>query len=180
MGMRKPGVKTPTATMIMAALVCGVICASHASASAQDYPLRPITLVVPYPPGGGVDAMGRIVGQKLSAALNQQVIIENRPGAGGVIGTRAVAKAAPDGYTLVMMITGISLPANTGYDVRKDFAPIGLVSSTPIVMMAHPLSPAQSLTDVIALARREPGKLAVGTPPPPTVSTILPPNCSSR
>jgi tripartite-type tricarboxylate transporter receptor subunit TctC len=154
----------------MVALACSLLCAWHPAAWAEDYPVRPITLVVPYPPGGGVDAMGRIVGQKLSAVLNQQVIIENRPGAGGVIGTRTIAKAAPDGYTLAMMITGISLPANTGYDVRKDFAPIGLVSSTPIVMMAHPSSPAKSLTDVIALARKEPGKLAVGTPPPPTIN----------
>jgi tripartite-type tricarboxylate transporter receptor subunit TctC len=168
--MRKTRVQSRKAAIVMVALVSGVICALHRSASAEDYPVRPITLVVPYPPGGGVDAMGRIVGQKLAAALNQQVIIENRPGAGGVIGTRAVAKAAPDGYTLVMMITGISLPANTGYDVRKDFAPIGLVSSTPIVMMAHPSTPANSLADVIALAKKEPGKLAVGTPPPPTVN----------
>jgi tripartite-type tricarboxylate transporter receptor subunit TctC len=77
---------------------------------AQTYPSRPITLIVPYPPGGGVDAMGRMVAQKLSLALGQQFIIENRSGAGGVIGTRAAAKAAPDGYTLVMMISGISLP----------------------------------------------------------------------
>src|SRR6476660_7098672 len=104
--MRKTRVQSRKAAIVMVALVSGVICALHRSASAEDYPVRPITLVVPYPPGGGVDAMGRIVGQKLAAALNQQVIIENRPGAGGVIGTRAVAKAAPDGYTLVMMITG--------------------------------------------------------------------------
>src|SRR5258706_1138 len=83
------------------------------AASAQTYPSHPITLIVPYPPGGGVDAMGRMVAQKLSLALGQQFIIENRPGAGSVIGTRAAAKAAPEGYTLVMMISGIS-PANAG------------------------------------------------------------------
>jgi tripartite-type tricarboxylate transporter receptor subunit TctC len=156
--------------MVIVALIVTLICAPSNSATAEDYPVRPITLVVPYPAGGGVDAMGRIVAQKLSAALNQQVVIENRPGAGGVIGTRAVAKAAPDGYTLVMMITGISLPANTGYDLTKDFAPIGLISSTPIVLMAHPSLPAKSLADVIMLAKKEPGKLAAGTPPPPTVN----------
>jgi tripartite-type tricarboxylate transporter receptor subunit TctC len=88
------------------------------AASAQAYPSRSITLIVPYPPGGGVDAMGRMVAQKLSLALGQQFIIENRPGAGGVIGTRAAAKAAPDGYTLAMMVTGISLClyANGGDD----------------------------------------------------------------
>jgi tripartite-type tricarboxylate transporter receptor subunit TctC len=156
--------------MLIVALIAALVCAPSNPAAAEDYPVRPITLIVPYPTGGGVDAMGRIVAQKLSAALNQQVIIENRPGAGGVIGTRAAAKAAPDGYTLVMMITGISLPANTGYDINKDFAPIGLISSTPIVLMAHPSLPAKSLTDVIALAKKEPGKLAAGTPPPPTVN----------
>jgi tripartite-type tricarboxylate transporter receptor subunit TctC len=156
--------------MLIVALIVALVCASNNPAAAEDYPVRPITLVVPYPAGGGVDAMGRIVAQKLSAALSQQVIIENRSGAGGVIGTRAVAKATADGYTLVMMITGISLPANTGYDLTKDFAPIGLISSTPIVLMAHPSLPAKSLADVIALAKKEPGKLAAGTPPPPTVN----------
>src|SRR5215471_12003854 len=90
------------------------------AARAQTYPSRPITLIVPYPPGGGVDAMGRMVAQKLSPALGQQVIIENRPGAGAVIGTRAAAKAAPDD-TLVMTLTGVSLPTHAGYDVNKDF-----------------------------------------------------------
>ncbi len=126
------------------------------AAGAQTYPSRPITLIVPYAPGGGVDAMGRMVAQKLSLALGQQFIIENRPGAGSVIGTRAAAKAAPDGYTLVMMISGIS-PANAGYDLNKDFAPVGLIASTPIVVMTHPSFPAKSLADVIALAKKEPG-----------------------
>ena len=129
------------------------------AARAQTYPSRPITLIVPYPPGGGVDAMGRMVAQKLSPALGQQVIIENRPGAGAVIGTRAAAKAAPDGYTLVMMLTGARLPAHAGYDVNKDFAPVGLIASTPVVLMAHPSLPVKSLADVIALAKKEPGKL---------------------
>jgi tripartite-type tricarboxylate transporter receptor subunit TctC len=139
-------------------------------ARAQTYPLRPITLIVPYPPGGGVDAMGRMVAQKLSPALGQQVIIENRPGAGAVIGTRAAAKSAPDGYTLVMMTTGVSLPVHAGYDVNKDFAPVGLIASTPVVLMAHPSLPVKSLADVIALAKKAPGKLTAGTPPPPTIN----------
>lgn len=139
-------------------------------AAAQDYPTHPITLIVPYPPGGGVDVMGRLIGQKLSVALGQQVVIENRGGAGGMIGTRDAAKAAPDGYTLVMLLTGISLGANTGYDVNKDFAPIGIVASTPIIVDANPALPAKSLSDVIALAKKEPGKLAAGTPPAPTIN----------
>ncbi len=150
-----------------AAVLCG---AQPHSAAAQDYPTHPITLIVPYPAGGGVDAMGRIVGQKLSAALGQQVVIENRGGAGGMIGTRDAAKAAPDGYTLVMMLTGISLGANTGYDVEKDFAPVGVVASTPIVVDANPAFPAKSLADVIALAKKDPGKYSAGTPPAPTLN----------
>jgi tripartite-type tricarboxylate transporter receptor subunit TctC len=142
-------------------------------AQAQDYPNRPITLIVPFPAGGGVDVVGRIVAEKLSAALGQQVIVDNRGGAAGVIGTRAAARAAPDGYTLVMATTGSiainpTLYANPGYEPLKDLAPIGLISSTPIVLMAHPSFPASSLAEVIALARREPGKLNIGTPPPGT------------
>ena len=153
-----------------AAAILALCCAQVFSASAQDYPTRPITLIVPYPAGGGVDLMGRLIGQKLSVALNQQVVIENRGGAGGMIGTRDAARAAPDGYTLVMLLTGISLGANTGYDVNKDFAPIGLVASTPIIVDAHPSLPAKSLADVIALAKKEPGKLSAGTPPAPTLN----------
>jgi tripartite-type tricarboxylate transporter receptor subunit TctC len=139
-------------------------------AAAQAYPVRPITMIVPYPAGGGVDAMGRLIGQRLSVALGQQVVIENRGGAGGMIGTRDAAKAEPDGYTIVMLLTGISLGENTGYDVNKDFAPIGLVASTPMIVDANPSFPANSLSDVIALAKKDPGKYSAGTPPAPTVN----------
>jgi len=152
------------------ALAAAMLCAQPAPLAAQDYPARPITMIVPYPAGGGVDLMGRLVGQRLSLALGQQVVIENRGGAGGMIGTRDAARAAPDGYTLVMLLTGLSLSANTGYDLRKDFAPIGLVASTPIIVDAHPSLPAKSLADVIALAKKEPGKLSAGTPPAPTIN----------
>jgi tripartite-type tricarboxylate transporter receptor subunit TctC len=141
-------------------------------ASAQVYPSRPITLVVPFPAGGGVDAMARITAERLTVALGQQIIIDNRGGAAGVIGTRAAAKAAPDGYTLVMSTSGTtsinpSLYVNPGYDPLKDFAPIGLVAATPIVVMAHPSFPAKSIAELIALAKRD-DKLDVGTPPPGT------------
>ncbi len=106
-------------------------------------------------------------------ALGQQVVIDNRGGAAGVIGTRLAAKAAPDGYTIVMAHTGTtsinpSLYANPGYDPRKDFMPIGLISSTPIALMVHPSFPARSVTELIALAKKQPGKLNLGTPPPGT------------
>jgi tripartite-type tricarboxylate transporter receptor subunit TctC len=142
-------------------------------AAADDYPTKPITLIVPFPAGGGVDVIGRIVADKLAAELGQPVVIDNRGGAAGVIGTRVAARAAPDGYTLVMATSGSiainpNLYANPGYQTLKDLAPIGLISSTPIVLMAHPSAPEQSLAEVIASAKREPGKLNIGTPPPGT------------
>jgi len=127
-------------------------------------------LVIPYPAGGGVDTVGRIIAQKLTVALGQQVVVENRPGAGSVIGTRAAVKAPPDGYTLLMITTGLSLSANPGYDVTKDFAPIGTIASIPIVVMANASVPVKTLSDVIALAKKEPGKVTIGSPPPPTLN----------
>ncbi len=143
------------------------------AAIAQDYPNKPITLIVPFPAGGGVDVIGRIVADKLAADLGQPVIIDNRGGAAGVIGTRVAARAAPDGYTLVMATSGSiainpNLYANPGYQTLKDLAPIGLISSTPIVLMAHPSAPEKTLADVIATAKRAPGTLNIGTPPPGT------------
>jgi len=137
-------------------------------AAAQDYPSRAITLIVPYPAGGGVDAMARIVGEKLSGALGQQVIVDNRGGGGGNIGTRAAAKSPPDGYTLLLGHTGTisinpSLYANAGYDPRRDFAPIGLMASMPVVLLAHPSFPGKTIADVIAIAKKDPGKLDIGT-----------------
>jgi len=154
------------------ALCIAASIALFAPASAQVYPSRPITLIVPFPAGGGVDAMARIAAERLTVALGQQIIIDNRGGAAGVIGTRAAAKAAPDGYTMVMSTSGTtsinpSLYVNPGYDPLKDFAPVGLVAATPIVVMAHPSFPAKSIAELIALAKRE-DKLDVGTPPPGT------------
>jgi tripartite-type tricarboxylate transporter receptor subunit TctC len=139
-----------------------------APALAQDYPTRAITLVVPYPPGGGVDAMARVVAERMSTALGQQVVVDNRGGGGGLIGTRAVQKAAPDGYTLLLGHTGTisinpSLYANSGFDPRKDFTAIGLIASMPVVLLAHPSFPARTIADVIALARKQQGNLNIGT-----------------
>jgi tripartite-type tricarboxylate transporter receptor subunit TctC len=125
---------------------------------------------VPYPAGGGVDTVGRVIAQKLGEGLGQQVLVVNRPGAGSVIGVRDAARSAPDGYTILMMVTGASLPANPGYDLQKDFAPIGLIASIPIVVMAHPSLPVKSMSDIVALAKKEPGKLNIGTPPSPTLN----------
>lgn len=138
-------------------------------AQAQDYPARTVTIVVPYPPGGGVDALGRIIAERLSVALKGNVIVENRAGAGGNVGTRSVAKAAPDGYTLLLGHTGTMsinpalYGANAGYDVRKDFAPVGMIGSMPVALIAHPSFPAKTVADVIEYIKKNPGKLNFGT-----------------
>jgi tripartite-type tricarboxylate transporter receptor subunit TctC len=148
--------------------VAGTILIAGGISAAADYPARPVTLVVPYPPGGGVDAMARVVAAKLSDALHQQFIVDNRAGAGGTIGTRAVAQAAPDGYTLLLGHTGTisinpTLYTHAGYDPRKNFAPIGLVASMPVALLAHPSFPAKSIGEFIAMAKKDPGKLNLGT-----------------
>jgi len=151
------------------ALVLAALAAGTASAAvAQDYPTRTVTLVVPYPPGGGVDAMARVVAEKLSHALGQQVIVDNRTGGSGLVGTRAVIKSAADGYTLMLGHTGSisinpSLYANAGFDPRKDFAPIGLVASMPVVLVANPAFPAKTIADVVTLAKKEGSKFNIGT-----------------
>src|SRR5262249_18290504 len=103
---------------LLAALIAS-LCVVCQPAVAEDYPARLVTLVVPFPAGGGVDTVGRVIAQKLTEALGQQVIVENRPGAGSVIGARSVARATSDGYTLLMMVTGLGVPSDTGYDVAK-------------------------------------------------------------
>ena len=150
------------------ALVLAAALFAAAPARAEDYPSRKITLVVPYPPGGGVDAMARVMAQKLSEAFHQQVIVENRGGAGGTVGTRFVARAEPDGYTLLLGHTGTisinpSLYPKLDIEPRRDFAPIGLVASMPVALLANPSFPAKTVAEVIAYAKKEPGKLNVGT-----------------
>ncbi len=157
-------------TAMIAALAATLACAAPMPAVAQDYPSRTISLVVAFPAGGGVDTVGRVVARKLSDALGQQVIVVNRPGAGSVIGTRDVARAQPDGYTLLLLVTGAGLPEEPGYDMGKDFAPIGLIASVPIVIMSNPSVPAKSLSEMIALAKKDGDKVTVGTPPAPTLN----------
>jgi len=144
--------------------VAALSLALSGAAAAQDYPSRPITLVVPYSAGGGNDVMARIVAEKMSKSLGQQIVIENKGGAGGSIATRQVAKAAPDGYTLGLGGTGTlainpTLYQNVGYDPRKDFAPVGLIATSALVVLVHPGIEAKSIAELIALAKREPGRL---------------------
>ncbi len=166
--VKTPGSEdVPKSPLLLAALLSF---AAIAPAVAQDYPARNVTLIVPYPAGGGVDIAGRLVAQKLTAALGHQVIVENRPGAGAVIGVRSAAKSPADGYTLVMLVTGMGLSPNAGYDLSKDFAPISTIASIPIVVMANPEVPVKSIKDIIDLAKKEPGTVTVGTPPSPTLN----------
>ena len=148
----------------MAAVAIGVC----GSAYAQDYPTRAITLVVPYPPGGGVDAMARVVAERLAGVLGQQVVVDNRAGGSGLVGTRTFIKNAPDGYTLFLGHTGSisinpSLYANAAFDPRKDFAPIGLIASMPVALLANPAFPAKTIGDVVAIAKKEGAKFNIGT-----------------
>ncbi|HZO47083.1 MAG TPA: tripartite tricarboxylate transporter substrate binding protein [Xanthobacteraceae bacterium] len=147
----------------LAAIAAALSVAQAQQAQMQDYPNRPITLVVPYAAGGGNDVMARIVGEKMSKTLGQQVVIDNRAGAGGALATRQVAKAAPDGYTLVIGGTGSlavnpTLLPNVGYDVRKDFAPVGMIGSSAMIVITHPSIPANNIAELIALAKKEPDK----------------------
>jgi len=155
------------ARFVLTAFAACFVLAAPASA-ASDYPNRPITLIVPYPPGGGVDAMARVVAQKLSEALKQQVVVENRGGGGGTLGTKFVSRAAPDGYTLLLGHTGTisinpSLYVNLAIDPEKDFTPIGLVASMPVALLAHPSFQAKTVVDFIKLAKAKPGTLNLGT-----------------
>src|SRR5438445_4126 len=150
---------------VAVAAVAMVVCSL---ALAQDYPTRTITLVVPYPPGGGVDAMARVVAEKLAGALGQQVVVDNRAGGSGLVGTRSFIKSPPDGYTLFLGHTGSisinpSLYANAGFDPRKDFAPIGLIASMPVALLAHPSFPAKTIADVVAIAKTAGAKFNIGT-----------------
>ena len=151
-----------------AAAIAAVAMAVYSLALAQDYPSRTITLVVPYPPGGGVDAMARVVAEKLAGELGQQVVVDNRAGGSGLVGTRTFIKSPPDGYTLFLGHTGSisinpSLYANAGFDPRKDFAPIGLIASMPVALLAHPSFPAKTIGDVVAVAKTAGGAFNIGT-----------------
>jgi tripartite-type tricarboxylate transporter receptor subunit TctC len=153
---------------VLTALIAAVS-AGAAPAAAQTYPSRPITLVVPFPPGGSATIIARIIADKMSEGLGQQIVIDNRGGAGGSIAARQVAKSAPDGTTLLLAFTGTLavsplIFANVGYDPRKDFAGIGLIGMAPSVLAVHPSVPAHSVADLVGIAKAEPGKIQYGSP----------------
>jgi tripartite-type tricarboxylate transporter receptor subunit TctC len=155
-------------------LAIGFAAAAAGAATAQSYPNKPIKMIVPFPPGGPIDVMGRLVGERLSSALGQSVIIENRPGAGATIGSRAAASADPDGYTLLFGSSGSlavtpALYKNAGYDPNKSFVPIAMVSSGALLLAVHPSLPAKSVKELVEHVKANPGKLnygsGIGTPP---------------
>ena len=149
---------------IITAALCLVILAFAAlSTDAQAYPDRPIRIIVPFPPGGGADIIARIIGERLSVATGQSVVIDNRPGANGNIGSDLVAKAAPDGYTILMNTIGLvfsqSIYKELSFNVLKSFTPIVLVAGTPYILVANPSLHIKSVSELIAAAKAKPGKI---------------------
>jgi tripartite-type tricarboxylate transporter receptor subunit TctC len=152
--------------ILHSAAALAALAASLCVASAQTYPTRPITLVVPVAAGGGVDTAARILSEKLQEKLKQPVTVENRPGAGSMIGASFAARAAPDGYTLLLMEPAALLAKwmnKATYDVTTDFAPIALVATQPLVLFAQPSLPVNDVKELIAYCKANPGKLSVGT-----------------
>lgn len=165
-----------TSLSIIAALSIAATLAA-APVRADDYPNRPITLIVPFPPGGSTTVMARNVADKMSVALGQSIIIDNRGGAGGTLGTRIAAKAAPDGYTIVLSYTGTfsiapSAYANVGYDPRKDFAPIGMIGAAPNLLVATTSLPVKSIDELKAYAKAQTAPMPYGSPGVGTVNHL--------
>ena len=148
-----------------AALALSALALGAAPVSAQQYPDKPIKLIVPFPPGGATDVIGRVMAQRLSTALGQSVVVDNRAGASGNIGAEAVAKATPDGYTLLLgAVTSHSInqtleKASIRYNFEKDLIPVAIVGSVPLVFVVHPSVPAKTLKELIAYAKSKPGEL---------------------
>ena len=152
--------------LLAAAMLAWPLSAQHAEA--QSFPERPITLVVAFAPGGSTSIVARAVSDKMSEALGQKIIVDNRAGAGGTIGTKAVAGSAPDGYTIALGYTGTlaigpTLYSNAGYDPRKDFAPIGIIGNAPNSLVVNPTFPAKTVAELIAYAKTNPGKVSFGS-----------------
>jgi tripartite-type tricarboxylate transporter receptor subunit TctC len=160
-------------------LLCAtaILFAGVAGTQAQTYPNRAITLVIPFATGGSTSIVGRGVADKMGELLGEKVVVDNRPGAGGTVGTKGVAKSEPDGYTLVLGYTGTlaigpSLYKNVGYDPRKDFAPIGMIGNAPNSLVVNPSFPAKTVAELIAYAKANPGKVNFGSAGAGTASHI--------
>jgi tripartite-type tricarboxylate transporter receptor subunit TctC len=162
---------TKSAGLLAAVMACVASAVAIGAAAAQEWqPSRPVTLVVPFPAGGGNDALARLVAERMSKTLGQQVVVENRGGAGGTVATRAIAKSPPDGHTILLSYTGTfainpTLYPNAGYDPRKDFAPIGSIGTLTSILVAHPSLPVKSTGDLIEYAKKNPGKINYGFVP---------------
>jgi tripartite-type tricarboxylate transporter receptor subunit TctC len=154
--------------VLVGALLALALMPGSLGAQAQDYPARPVTIVVPYPAGGGTDILGRLVAQGLEQRLGRSFIIENKPGAGGTTGASFVARANPDGYTLLMapsptMAVAVTIYKNLAYDPAADFIPLALVAQTPFVLVVNPSLPVHSVAELIKLAKEKPGHLSFGS-----------------
>jgi tripartite-type tricarboxylate transporter receptor subunit TctC len=163
--------------MLVCAAALFAPAAGLAEAQAQTFPNQTITLVIPFAPGGSNSIVGRVIADKMGELLGEKVVVDNRPGAGGTVGTRAVAKSNPDGYTILLSFTGTlaiapSLYKNVGYDPRKDFAPIGLIGNAPNSLVVHPSFPAKTIAELIAYAKANPGQVNFGSAGAGTVSHI--------
>lgn len=152
-----------------AVLLAGIAGLTVSAAAAAAYPERPIRLIVPYPPGGATDVIGRVLAQEMTGALGQSVVVENRAGAAGNIGADQVAKANPDGYTLLMgaltshAINAVLYADKVSYDIEKSFAPVSIVGTVPLVFVVNPQVPAKSLAEFIALAKSRPGAITMAS-----------------
>ena len=147
--------------MLKLTAAAALLVATYASAFAQEFPAKTVRVIVGFPPGGAADIAARLISQKLGDLWGRQVIVDNRPGAGGNLGAEMVAKAAPDGYTLHLAFgpTAPSMYPKLPFDPQKDFAPITLMAQSPMVLVVHPSVPASNVKELIALARSHPGKL---------------------
>ena len=162
-------VRTARRVALGGALALAATALLPSMAAAQSFPTKPIRIVVPFPPGGSTDLLARRIGEKLAAAWGQPVVVENRAGAGGTLGADYVAKSAPDGYTLLMGVTGSNAIAGAlypklPYDVVKDFAPVSLVVSSPLVLVRNPSFAPKTVQELVAAAKAKPGSISYGSP----------------
>lgn len=167
------GVMTPGVHALMLSMALAALCPSPTLAQATDFPSKPITLVVPLAPGGSNDILARLVGQKLERKFGKPVIVENRPGAGGITAALGVVRGAADGHTLItasstMMALNVTIRKQMPYDPRKDLIPIAMTVRTPFVLVVNPALPVHSVADLVKLAREKKGQLSFGTPGPAT------------